>query len=76
MLQTFRGVYRNGKIELLETPEGMSEGPVFVTFLDSQPSDVVPQSISFGMFAAGGQKSTEADFKAAEFQGDGEDGLD
>ena len=33
MLTTVEGVYRAGKIELTETPKGVAEAPVLVTFL-------------------------------------------
>ena len=33
MLKSFEGVYRNGKVELLETPSDLEEARVIVTFL-------------------------------------------
>jgi hypothetical protein len=36
MLTTIQGIYRDGKVELLETPTGVSEAHVLVTFLPSQ----------------------------------------
>ena len=33
MLQSVEGIYRNGKIELLETPSNLEEARVIVTFL-------------------------------------------
>jgi hypothetical protein len=33
MLTTVRGVYREGKVELLEKPAGVGEADVIVTFL-------------------------------------------
>jgi hypothetical protein len=33
MLQSVEGIYRNGKIELLETPADMEEAQVIVTFM-------------------------------------------
>lgn len=33
MLKSVEGIYRAGKVELLETPEGVQESPVVVTFL-------------------------------------------
>lgn len=74
MLQAVPGIYRNGEIELLETPQGITESQVFVTFLTPQLSSTTPHLMSFGMFA-GVQQSTEADFKEAEFQGDADDAL-
>lgn len=42
MLQTVQGTYRNGKIELIETPQGLTESEVFVTFLTLSQSVIVP----------------------------------
>ncbi len=38
MLKTIQGIYKNGKIELAETPEGITESLVFVTFLETKPN--------------------------------------
>lgn len=38
MLQTIQGIYKNGKIELSEIPEGIIESCVFVTFLPTKPT--------------------------------------
>jgi hypothetical protein len=72
-LQTIPGIYRNGEIELLETPQGITESQVFVTFLTPQLSSTTLYLMSFGMFS-GVLQSTEADFKEA-FQGDADDAL-
>ena len=37
MLKTIQGIYKNGKIELDETPQDISESLVFVTFLETKP---------------------------------------
>ena len=74
MLQTIQGIYRNGEIELLEPPQGITESQFFVTFLTPPLSSTTPHLMSFGMFA-GVQQSTEADFKEAEFQSDADDVL-
>lgn len=34
MLQSIEGIYRNGAIELLETPDKIKESRVIITFLD------------------------------------------
>lgn len=75
MLKTVRGHYRNGRVELDEMPQGITEGQVFVTFLTAQETSSPERLMTFGMFS-GPQQSTEADFKSAEFQGDAEDALD
>jgi hypothetical protein len=66
MLQAIEGIYRNGQVELTETPEGIAEGRVVVTFLSVVPIAEPNQMISFGMFA-GNRQSTEADFRDAEY---------
>jgi hypothetical protein len=38
MLKTVEGIYKNGKIELAETPQGITESRVFVTFLETKPT--------------------------------------
>ncbi|MHC5730214.1 MAG: hypothetical protein ACYTXY_40120 [Nostoc sp.] len=38
MLKTIQGIYKTDKIELAETPEGITENLVFVTFLETKPS--------------------------------------
>ncbi|MHC5934330.1 hypothetical protein [Nostoc sp.] len=68
MLQTIQGIYRNGKIELAEVPQDITESQVFVTFLTSKSVSLDSQLMSFGMFS-GSQQSTESDFQDAEFHG-------
>ena len=74
MLQTIQGIYRNGKIELAEVPQDITESEVFVTFLTSKSVRLDSQLMSFGMFS-GSQQSTESDFKDAEFYGDADKAL-
>lgn len=97
MMQSVKGIYRDGKVELLESPHNIAEGEVIVTFVRSSAEDperkesiseaasAPPASIShrdnakmmyFGMFSDGREQFTAADFKAAEFHGDSDDGLD
>ena len=46
MSKTFQGVYRNGRIELLEEPAGnLKEGPVLITFLEPGEVDVNARGI-------------------------------
>jgi len=68
MLQTIQGIYRNGKIELAEVPQDITESQVFVTFFKPESASLSGQFMSFGMFS-GSQQSTEADFRDAEFNG-------
>jgi hypothetical protein len=69
MFKTIEGIYKNGKIELKEIPEDISQSEVLITFLSSNKNFLEKKSkkiIYFGMFA-GENQSTEADFKLAEF---------
>ncbi|MEH2208098.1 MAG: hypothetical protein V7K53_29165 [Nostoc sp.] len=44
MLRTIEGIYKNGKIELAEKPQGITESKVFVTFLETKPM-IWPETI-------------------------------
>ncbi|NOX56905.1 MAG: hypothetical protein GXP27_21180 [Planctomycetes bacterium] len=46
MLKSVMGVYRDGKVELLEPAPSDAEGRVIVTFLKSQPVDLAERGIS------------------------------
>lgn len=46
MLRSIEGVFREGKIELLESVSADLEGKVIVTFLSSAPVDLVEKGIS------------------------------
>jgi hypothetical protein len=74
MLQTVEGIYKKGRIELLETPTNIEEGRVIVTFLESKSSPSSQKLMTFGMFS-GSHQSTEEDFPLAEFHGDTDDRL-
>lgn len=80
MRTTVEGIYKDGRVELDETPAVTGEKRVRVTFLDEEPAKGLEkpakgQMIRFGMFA-GPIETTEEDFKRAEFHGDPDDGLD
>ncbi len=45
MLKSIEGVYRQGKIELLESPPSDMEGKVIVTFLSAGAVDLVERGI-------------------------------
>ncbi len=63
------GIYRNGKIELLEAPSGIREGNVTVAVTEQSLHPVVHEMLQRGKYK-GGRMSTEADFEIARFQGD------
>lgn len=75
MLQSVKGIYKQGQIELLEIPDQIKESPVIVTFLTNEPELKTQQLMYFGMFG-GVNKSTDNDFLSSEFHGDSDDNLD
>jgi hypothetical protein len=77
MLTAIEGIYKDGKIELSETPAHVEESRVLVVFLESKTNGAPKkgQMIRHGMFA-GLIETTEEDFKLAEFHGYPHDGLD
>lgn len=72
-MQTVKGKYQDGKIQLLE-PAPQGSGDVLVIFLNEEGPSPQPQMMQFGMFASSHQ-STETDFKLVEFAGDADDSL-
>lgn len=43
--KTVEGIYRDGKVELLETPDDIDEGPVLVTFMPKGAVDLAGRGI-------------------------------
>lgn len=75
MLLTIEGTFKDGKVELSETPQGLREAKVLVTFLGSVQARPRPQMMRFGQFSGPKEKmSTEEDFRGAEWRGDNTDG--
>ena len=73
MLQTVKGIYRDGKVELDEAPQGVQEATVLVTFLPAESAKPAPpRQIYFGMLRGAWKPMEEEDFKAAEWHGDEE----
>jgi len=71
MLITIEGIYKDGKIVLLEQPAGIHEAKVVVTFLNDSVVKAPSKMLHYGMFA-GPNMSTEEDFKLAEWHGEPE----
>jgi hypothetical protein len=67
MLKTIEGIYRDGKIDLAESPEGVNGAKVIVTFLPPDNPNV-GQTLKLGQFSGPGM-STDEDFKLAEWHG-------
>ncbi|MEN3336030.1 MAG: hypothetical protein V7641_5395 [Blastocatellia bacterium] len=45
MLKSVEGIYRDGRVELLETPEGIDEARVIITFLSAGKVDLRERGI-------------------------------
>lgn len=75
MLTTVEGIYRDGRVELMEQPAGVREARVFVTFTELKTGEAerkpngTPATMRFGMFGGDGVTS-EDDFKLAEWRGE------
>ena len=70
MLLTIEGTFKDGKVELSETPQGLREAKVLVTFLGSAQAKPPPQMMRLGQFRGPAEKmSTEEDFRIAEWRG-------
>jgi hypothetical protein len=66
MARTVTGIYKDGRIELLETPTGVREGRVLVTVVEVEGSNTAPRYLVPGKYQTG-RMSTEEDFKIAEW---------
>ena len=65
------GIYKEGKIELLETPTGLREGRVRILLIEEPERKAEPRYLQPGKY--GGQDhSTLEDFKDAEWHGEEE----
>ena len=71
MARTVAGIYKDGRIELLESPTGIREGRVLVTLVEMDKSSAAPHYLVPGKYHTG-RMSTEEDFKIAEWHGDEE----
>lgn len=64
MLQAIEGIYRNGKIELLEKPIASEGMRVIVTFLDSPTEPVMTSDLSVNLEDRGIGTEQAADLRA------------
>jgi hypothetical protein len=60
-------MYKQGKLELLETPIGVREGKVQVIVIGPSESEAASIPLEYGKYREG-TPSTEADFTLAEFR--------
>ena len=65
------GIYRDGKIELLETPVGVREGRVRVLLTEDQEQKPAPHYLVRGKYK-GSKDTTLDDFRDAEWHGEPE----
>jgi hypothetical protein len=65
------GIYKKGKLELLETPKGLKDGPVQVLITGIPANQSEPQYLQWGKYS-GNTQSTLEDFKEAEWHGEEE----
>ncbi|HVA49584.1 MAG TPA: hypothetical protein VNH11_24670 [Pirellulales bacterium] len=69
MTAIVEGVYKQGKVELLQAPAGLPEGRVRVILIaEADRPKPPPRMMTFGMFP--GDTSTLEDFTEAEWQGE------
>ena len=71
MTATVAGIYKEGKIELLETPAGLPEGRVRVILIAEEETKPAPRYLEFGKYK-GSKDTTLEDFKDAEWHGEEE----
>lgn len=72
MFLTIEDTYRDRKIELTETPPGIHQARVIVTFLTSDEAAIPSRRMRYGQFT-GHQMSTDEDFKLAKWRGETEE---
>jgi hypothetical protein len=60
------GIYKGGKIELLETPAGLREGRVRILVIEEPDRKVEPRYLQPGKYG-GRDNTTLEDFKEAEW---------
>lgn len=65
------GQYKQGRIELLETPAGLREGPVRVVLIEEPAAKASPRFLTLGKYKAGVMSSLE-DFEGTQWRGEAE----
>ena len=65
------GIYKDGKIELLETPEGVPGGRVRILLIPDEQPKPAPRYLVRGKYK-GDKDTTLEDFKDAEWHGEAE----
>jgi hypothetical protein len=65
------GIYKQGHIELLQTPPDMPDGRVRIIMIPQDQGKLPPRYLTFGKYQTG-RMSTLEDFQEAEWHGDAE----
>jgi hypothetical protein len=65
------GIYKQGKLQLHQTPKGLREGRVRVVLIEEDIPMAEPRYLVHGKYSSG-RMSTLEDFKAAEWHGEPE----
>ncbi len=71
MTAILEGIYKQGRIELRETPTGMREGPVRVVLIAQDQPQPASRYLTFGKYPTGRQATLD-DFREAEWHGEKE----
>ncbi len=71
MTAVVEGIYKQGKLELLETPKGLREGRVRVVLIEEETPKPEPRYLEYGKYK-GEKDITLEDFKDAEWHGEPE----
>jgi hypothetical protein len=71
MTAIVEGFYKQGKIELLETPAGLPEGRVRVIVIAEEQARPAPCYLTFGKYQTGSMSTLE-DFQDGEWHGEEE----
>ncbi len=69
MASIVEGLYSQGKIELLETPVGLPEGPVRLIVIPRDQTKQPPRSLTYGKYQSGAMSTLE-DFQDAQWHGE------
>jgi hypothetical protein len=72
MTTTVTGFYKQGKIELLETPAGLREGRVRVVLTEEEEPKSSPRYLEFGKYKVEGKDTPLEAFEEAEWHGEPE----
>lgn len=68
MIATVEGVYREGRVELNERPDGVGQSRVLVIFLPDERAKPEPRYLQYGRYA-GELAASDEDFASAEWRG-------